>query len=109
MGHVDFLYLSEQDMLNAGVLDANECVNTIEEVFRLLSSSGQGPPHQQDPVPPGRHGPQVPGVGVHRPLCAGQGARLTQRAADHGCHHPRRHPRLQPAVPGRRAQPLVGL
>lgn len=37
MGKVDFIYLSEKDMLDAGVLDAKECVNTIEEVFRLLS------------------------------------------------------------------------
>ena len=37
MGKVDFLYLSEQDMIKAGVLDSKKCVDTIEEVFRLLS------------------------------------------------------------------------
>lgn len=34
---VDFLYLSEPDMIKAGVLDSKKCVDTIEEVFRLLS------------------------------------------------------------------------
>ena len=37
MAKVDFLYLSESDMIKAGVLDSDQCVNTIEEVFRLLS------------------------------------------------------------------------
>lgn len=36
-GKVDFLYLSEPDMIKAGVLDSRKCVDTIEEVFRLLS------------------------------------------------------------------------
>ena len=36
-GKVDFLYLSEPDMIKAGVLDSKRCVDTIEEVFRLLS------------------------------------------------------------------------
>lgn len=36
-GKVDFLYLSEPDMIKAGVLDSSKCVDTIEEVFRLLS------------------------------------------------------------------------
>src|SRR4051812_34294168 len=34
---VNFLYLSEPDMIEAGVLDTRHCVETIEEVFRLLS------------------------------------------------------------------------
>ncbi|WP_278550084.1 tyramine oxidase subunit B [Cloacibacillus evryensis] len=37
MSKVDFLYLSEQEMIKAGVLDSKGCVDTIEEVFRLLS------------------------------------------------------------------------
>ena len=37
MSKVDFLYLSEPDMIKAGVLDSKGCVDTIEEVFRLLS------------------------------------------------------------------------
>lgn len=37
MSKVDFLYLSEPDMIKAGVLDSKACVDTIEEVFRLLS------------------------------------------------------------------------
>ena len=32
----DFLYLSEKDMIEAGVLDMEECVNVIEETFSLL-------------------------------------------------------------------------
>ena len=34
---LDFLYLSEPDMIDAGVLDMEQCVRTIEEVFSLLS------------------------------------------------------------------------
>lgn len=34
---IDFLYLSEEDMIKAGVLNMKECVNTMEEVYRLLS------------------------------------------------------------------------
>jgi ornithine cyclodeaminase len=34
-----FLYLSEQDMLNAGVLDGKHCVETIDEMFKVV---GQG-------------------------------------------------------------------
>ena len=33
----DFLYLSEQDTVEAGVLDAARCVDVAEEVFALLS------------------------------------------------------------------------
>lgn len=36
---VEFLMLSEQDMLDAGVLDMKQCVRTMEEVFHLY---GQG-------------------------------------------------------------------
>ena len=32
----DFLYLSEKDMIDAGVLDMNGCVSVIEETFSLL-------------------------------------------------------------------------
>lgn len=34
---VDFLYLNEKDMIEAGVLDMHECINEMEKVFRLLS------------------------------------------------------------------------
>lgn len=34
---VDFLYLSEQDMIRAGVLNAGKCVETMEDVITLLS------------------------------------------------------------------------
>ncbi|AMA45389.1 tyramine oxidase subunit B [Pseudomonas alabamensis] len=33
---IDFLYLSEQDMIRAGVTDMLACVNTMEEMFGLL-------------------------------------------------------------------------
>lgn len=34
--NVSFLYLNEEDMIRAGVLDMPRCVETTEEVFRLL-------------------------------------------------------------------------
>lgn len=36
MSKVEFLFLSEEDLVEAGVLDAKKCVDTIEEVFHLL-------------------------------------------------------------------------
>ena len=33
---VDFLYLSEPDMIEAGVLDVRKCVEVMDETFRLL-------------------------------------------------------------------------
>lgn len=44
----EFLYLSEPDMIAAGVLDAHECVNVCEEVFSLLNAGDYlmgGPNH----------------------------------------------------------------
>lgn len=35
---IDFLYLSEQDMLKSGVSDMPKCISAMEEVFRLLHS-----------------------------------------------------------------------
>ncbi|MEG8232487.1 tyramine oxidase subunit B [Pseudomonas orientalis] len=35
---IDFIYLSEQDMIRAGVTDMLACVNTMEEMFALLYS-----------------------------------------------------------------------
>lgn len=35
---IEFLFLNEQDMLKAGVLDAGHCVDTVGEVMSLLSS-----------------------------------------------------------------------
>lgn len=34
---ISFLYLSEKDMIKAGVLDAPRCIETVEEVLGLLS------------------------------------------------------------------------
>ncbi|MFA6857694.1 MAG: tyramine oxidase subunit B [Treponema sp.] len=33
---VDFLYLNEADMIRAGVTDMKSCIDTIEEMFRLM-------------------------------------------------------------------------
>ena len=35
---IDFLYLSEQDTIKAGVNDAEKCVDTCREVFKLLAA-----------------------------------------------------------------------
>jgi len=35
-GEVNFLYLSQEDMINCGVLDMHECVKTIEEGFKVM-------------------------------------------------------------------------
>ena len=36
---IDILYLNEDDMIEAGVLDAGKCVDTMEEMMGLLSLS----------------------------------------------------------------------
>lgn len=36
--NIDFIYLSEPDMIRAGVTDMLQCVNTMEEMFGLLYS-----------------------------------------------------------------------
>ncbi|MEL0628628.1 tyramine oxidase subunit B [Psychromonas aquatilis] len=33
---IDFIYLSEQDMIKAGVTDMESCVDTMEDMFKLL-------------------------------------------------------------------------
>lgn len=33
----EFLYLSERDTIDAGVLDEKKCIDNAEEVFKLLS------------------------------------------------------------------------
>ncbi|SNY89918.1 ornithine cyclodeaminase [Cohaesibacter sp. ES.047] len=35
---IDFLYLNEQDMIKAGVMDMAGCVDTMEDMFKLLHS-----------------------------------------------------------------------
>lgn len=45
---IDFLYLSEPDMIAAGVNDAEKCIDTCEEVFKLLAKGDYlmgGPGH----------------------------------------------------------------
>lgn len=36
MSKVELLFLSEEDVVEAGVLNAKKCVDTIEEVFHSL-------------------------------------------------------------------------
>lgn len=45
-----FLFLNESDMVRAGVLEAKECVETIEEVFRLVNKGDyiMGGPSQNE-------------------------------------------------------------
>ena len=46
--HTDFLYLSEPEVIEAGVLDAKFCVDNAEEVFRLIAKGDYvmgGPNH----------------------------------------------------------------
>lgn len=33
----EFLYLNEEDMIKAGVLDTAHCIDVEEEIFKLLS------------------------------------------------------------------------
>ena len=35
---IDFIYLNEQDMIKAGVTDMAGCVDTMEDMFKLLHS-----------------------------------------------------------------------
>ncbi|MDO5562190.1 MAG: ornithine cyclodeaminase, partial [Synergistaceae bacterium] len=35
---IEFLYLSEPDMISAGVNDAARCIETCGEVFKLLAA-----------------------------------------------------------------------
>jgi len=37
-GELNFLYLSQEDMINSGVLDMHECIKTIEEGFKVMGN-----------------------------------------------------------------------
>ncbi len=50
MSRTDFLYLSEPDLIEAGVLDAAKCIEVCEEVFRILHEGDYlmgGPNHNE--------------------------------------------------------------
>ena len=50
MSRTDFLYLSEPDLIKAGVLDAAKCIDVCEEVFRILHEGDYlmgGPNHNE--------------------------------------------------------------
>lgn len=50
MGRTEFLYLSEPDLIKAGVLDAPGCINVCEDVFRILHEGDYlmgGPNHNE--------------------------------------------------------------
>ena len=36
MSRVDFIYLNEQEMIEAGVKDMKKCIDSIEDMFVLL-------------------------------------------------------------------------
>ena len=37
---IDFLYLSQDDVVKAGVTDMHHCIDTMEEMFGLLGQGG---------------------------------------------------------------------
>ncbi|TXL64474.1 ornithine cyclodeaminase [Cerasibacillus terrae] len=47
---LEFLYLQEEDVIEAGVLNMNECIDTIEEMFKLLGTGDyiMGGPNRND-------------------------------------------------------------
>lgn len=47
---MDFIYLSEEDMIRAGVLDMPRCIDTMEDTFRLLNKGDYrlGGPNNSD-------------------------------------------------------------
>lgn len=67
---VDFLYLSESDMMKAGVLDMGRCMASMEEMFRLLQREdyrmgGQGNEHGMRVLFP--KSSEVEGMPLHEP------------------------------------------
>lgn len=50
MSKTEFLFLSEPDLIETGVLDADKCINVCEEVFRILHEGDYlmgGPNHNE--------------------------------------------------------------
>ncbi|MBB5171894.1 tyramine oxidase subunit B [Texcoconibacillus texcoconensis] len=47
---LEFLYLTEEDIIEAGVLNMKECIDTIEEMFRLIGKGDymMGGPNRND-------------------------------------------------------------
>ena len=43
--YTEFLYLNEEEMIQAGVLDSARCIEVEEELFKLLS---KGPWHRTE-------------------------------------------------------------
>lgn len=73
----DFLYLSEPDCIDAGVLDAARCVDVCEEVFDLLAQGDYlmgGPNHNSHGIgvvfPPSSPFPNMPVAGPDRRFVA---------------------------------------
>lgn len=67
---IEFLYLSEPDMIRAGVLDMKRCMESMEEMFRLLQRGdyrmgGQGNEHGMRVLFP-EHS-DVEGMPIHEP------------------------------------------
>ena len=47
---VEFLFLSQEDMIKAGVLDTKKCVEAIDEMFKLVAEGDylMGGPFEND-------------------------------------------------------------
>ena len=74
---IEFLYLDEEDMIKAGVLDMPKCVETIDEMFRVMGSGDylMGGIHENDHglmlfFPPVPRSPQMPKQGPDRRFMA---------------------------------------
>lgn len=77
MSKTEFLYLSEPDLIEAGVLDAAKCTDVCEEVFRLLKSGDYlmgGPNHNSHGLvlvfPEHPEFPNMPAAGPERRFIA---------------------------------------
>ncbi|MEI2401029.1 ornithine cyclodeaminase, partial [Paenibacillus phytohabitans] len=70
---LEFLYLSEPEVIEAGVLDMKQCVSTIEKVFGLLAKGDylMGGPQENEHgmmlwFPREKRGPNMPVAGPDR-------------------------------------------
>lgn len=74
---IEFLYLNEEDMINAGVMDMHKCVEVMEEVFNLVGQGDYlmgGPSENSHGIkiffPPEKRFPNMPVAGPDRRFMA---------------------------------------
>lgn len=74
---IKFLYLSQEDMIKAGVLDMAKCVDAIDEMFKIMGDEDYlmgGPDGEQHGIriyfPPVAKGPNMPVAGPDRRFMA---------------------------------------